>query len=44
MSDPSGRGDYHGDVQAVRAANTEDPGRKIREARPAVRRAVTQPA
>jgi hypothetical protein len=44
MSDPSGRGDYHGDVQAVRAANTEDPGRKIREPRPAVRRAVPQPA
>jgi hypothetical protein len=44
MSDPSGRGDYHGDVQAVRAANMEDPGRKIREPRPAVRRAVAQPA
>jgi hypothetical protein len=44
MSDPTGRGDYHGDVQAVRAANTEDPARKIREPRPAVRRAVAQPA
>jgi hypothetical protein len=36
MSDPTGRGDYHGDVHAVRAANMEDPNRKIRNGRPAV--------
>ena len=36
MSDPSGRGAYHGDVDAVRAANTEDPHRKIHDQRPAV--------
>jgi hypothetical protein len=29
MTDPSGDGDFHGDVDAVRAANTEDPHRKI---------------
>jgi hypothetical protein len=31
MSDPTGRGDYHGDVDAVREVNTEDPRRKIHE-------------
>lgn len=36
MSDPTGRGDYHGDVEAVRSANMEDPHRKIRDGRPAV--------
>jgi hypothetical protein len=36
MSDPTGRGDWHGDVEAVRRANTEDPHRKIHERRPAV--------
>ena len=40
MSDPTGRGDYHGDVQAVRAANMEDPHRKIYDGRPAVVPAV----
>jgi hypothetical protein len=29
VTDPTGRGDYHGDVEAVRRANTEDPHRKI---------------
>jgi len=29
ITDPTGRGDYHGDVEAVRRANTEDPHRKI---------------
>jgi len=29
MTDPTGRGDYHGDVEAVRSANMEDPHRKI---------------
>ena len=36
MSDPTGRGDYHGDVEAVRAANAEDPHRKIYNGGPAV--------
>ena len=36
ITDPSGKGDYHGDVEAVRAANTEDPHRKIYDGRPAV--------
>jgi len=36
MTDPTGRGDWHGDVDAVRRANTEDPHRKIRDGRPAV--------
>jgi hypothetical protein len=36
MTDPTGRGDWHGDVEAVRAANTEDPHRKITDTRPAV--------
>jgi hypothetical protein len=40
MSDPTGRGDFHGDVDAVRAANMEDPHRKIRDGRPAVVPAV----
>ena len=39
MTDPSGRGDYHGDVEAVRAANMEDPERKIYEGPPAVAKA-----
>ena len=29
MTDPTGRGDFHGDVDAVREANAEDPSRKI---------------
>jgi hypothetical protein len=36
ITDPTGRGDYHGDVDAVRAANTEDPHSKIHDGRPAV--------
>jgi hypothetical protein len=39
ISDPTGRGDYHGDLDAVRAANSEDPQRKIHTGPPAVRRA-----
>src|SRR5829696_8898979 len=31
MSDPTGLGDYKADVEAVRAANTEDPHAKIHE-------------
>jgi hypothetical protein len=36
MSDPTGRGDFHGDVDAVREANQEDPHRKIHEGERAV--------
>ena len=36
ISDPTGRGDYHGDVEAVRAANQVDPQRKIHDGPPAV--------
>jgi hypothetical protein len=39
MTDPSGKGDFHGDVEAVRQANQEDPQRQIngdRAVRPAV--------
>jgi hypothetical protein len=42
MTDPSGRGDFHGDVDAVRTANQEDPRRKIYEGGPAVRPAVAR--
>jgi hypothetical protein len=38
MSDPTGKGNFHGDVDAVREANEEDPHRKIYEGGPAVRR------
>jgi hypothetical protein len=37
MTDPTGKGDYHGDVEAVRQANQEDPHRKIHEGPPAVK-------
>ena len=40
ITDPTGRGDWHGDVDAVRRANTEEPHRQIYE-RP---RAVTPAA
>jgi hypothetical protein len=36
ITDPTGRGDWHGDVEAVRRSNTEDPSRKIYDGRPAV--------
>ena len=39
-SDPTGRGDFHGDVDAVRDANLEDPHRKIYNGGPAVVRAA----
>ena len=39
LTDPTGRGDFHGDVDAVRQANMEDPQRKIHEGPPAVSRA-----
>jgi hypothetical protein len=40
MSDPTQKGDFHGDVDAVRAANMEDPRRKIEGGPRAVQRAV----
>jgi hypothetical protein len=40
ITDPTGKGDFHGDLEAVRRANTEDPHRKVHERRPA----VAQPA
>src|SRR4051812_35662942 len=39
MSDPTGRGDYHGDLEAVQRANMENPKRKIYDAPPPVRAA-----
>ena len=40
MTDPTGRGNFHGDIEAVREANMEDPKRKIYDGPPAVRRAI----
>src|SRR3954454_15718237 len=37
MSDPTGKGDFHGDVDAVREANRENPQQKIYEGPRAVR-------
>jgi hypothetical protein len=37
ITDPTGRGDFHGDVDAIRRSNREDPHRKIYDGRPAVR-------
>jgi hypothetical protein len=37
LTDPTGRGDFHGDVRAVHDANTENPHRKIYQGGPAVR-------
>jgi hypothetical protein len=39
MTDPTGKGDFHGDVDAVREANAEDPRKKIYEGPVAVTRA-----
>ena len=36
MTDPTGKGAFHGDVEAVRKANREDPRRKIYDGGPAV--------
>lgn len=36
LTDPTGRGDYKADVEKVRAANREDPHRKIYDPSPAV--------
>ncbi len=40
MTDPTGKGDFHGNVEAVRANNMEDPHRKIYDGRAAVTPAV----
>jgi hypothetical protein len=40
VSDPTGHGDYHGDVDAVRRANAEDPHAKIHNGARAVRPAA----
>jgi len=40
FSDPTGKGDYKADVEAVREANMEDPNRQIREEGLAVTPAV----
>ena len=37
MSDPTGKGDFHGDIDAVRRSNAEDPHRKIYEGPRAVK-------
>jgi hypothetical protein len=37
LTDPTGRGNYHGDVDAVRRANMENPESKIYNGVPAVR-------
>lgn len=44
ITDPTGKGDFHGDVEAVRQANMEDPKRKIYEGPPAVRAAAVRAA
>jgi hypothetical protein len=40
ITDPTGRGNYHGNVEAVRSANMVDPHQKIYDGRPAVTPAV----
>jgi|tagenome__1003787_1003787.scaffolds.fasta_scaffold19771888_1 hypothetical protein len=40
ITDPTGRGSYHGDVAAVRRANAEDPHRKVTQGPIAVRPAA----
>jgi hypothetical protein len=42
MSDPSGRGDFHGDVEKVHELNRLDPGEKIHRGGTAVRRAESK--
>jgi hypothetical protein len=37
ITDPTGDGDFHGDIDAVRKSNMEDPHRKIYDGGPAVR-------
>jgi hypothetical protein len=40
LTDPRGKGDFHGDIEAVRRANQIDPHQKIHDGSPAVRAAV----
>jgi hypothetical protein len=40
MTDPAGLGDFHGDIEAVRKVNLEDPHRKIYDRTPAVQPAT----
>src|SRR3954453_13950314 len=40
LTDPTGKGDFHADVDAVRRANMEDPHRKIHDGPSAVRPAA----
>jgi hypothetical protein len=40
ITDPTGEGDFHGNVEAVRKANKLDPHRKIHDGPKAVRRAA----
>jgi hypothetical protein len=42
ITDPTGRGDFHGNVEAVHEANMEQPRRKIYEGEPAVAAAAAQ--
>jgi hypothetical protein len=42
MTDATGRGDFHADIEAVREANMEDPHRKIYEGPPAVQPALVR--
>jgi hypothetical protein len=44
LTDPTGRGDYHGDVESVRRANMEEPHRKIADGPRAVRPAAAMAA
>ena len=43
MTDPTGRGDFHGDTDAVRAANRLDPHSRVHDGGPAVTPATASP-
>ena len=43
MTDPTGEGDFHGDIEAVRRGNMEQPHQKIYNGGPAVRPAAARP-
>jgi hypothetical protein len=42
MTDPTGEGDFHGDIEAVRRGNMEQPHQKIYNCGPAVRPAAAR--
>jgi hypothetical protein len=44
MTDPTGEGDFHGDIEAVRRGNMEQPHQKIYNGGPAVRPAAARAA